>query len=264
MLLASSVGAADPVFDPLSMDRHTPTSAVSVDFGYEHRDEPPAYRDITVVGLTVGGHYMSRSGLGGYLVVPLSYTRIEDFNFVEDAEVELGNIEAGAAYAKWPRPDTAIVLHNGIALPTGGDFLVQTSVPRYGDFVQRWPDSTWLRFGVSPMGRAGKLFWRADVGLDAAIQAKNKNIRTAFRINVGGGLDLGLAQLLTEVVTLAIPNNEGDDTASTITIGARFKLGSMRPGVGLLFPINFEDSGFAFAKYVDFALLFSLSAHLDG
>ena len=272
ILLAPAVSAADTVFDPLSMDRHTPTTTVGVDFGYEQWDEPPGYDHLKVFGLTIGGHYMTPSGFGGYLAIPLSYIDYE-FNLgpvrFDDSELALGNIEGGFQYAKWFRRDAAVVFHAGLALPTADDddagaFQYYASVPRYGDFVQRLPNSTWLRLGVSPMGRSGKLFWRADLGLDLVLDDEREtnagDISPILRINVGGGVDLGAAQLLAELVTNVIDSNGGDDTASTLTLGARFASGNLRPGVGLLFPLGFDDTQL---DYLDFALLLSLSIHVD-
>ena len=47
--------------------------------------------------------------------------------------------------------------------------LVCVGIRFRGDFVQRVPNSTWFRAGASAMGRFGKLFWRADIGLDLAL-----------------------------------------------------------------------------------------------
>jgi hypothetical protein len=272
VLLAPGLARADTVFDPLTMDRHTPITTVGVDFGYEQWDEPPGYDHINVFGLTVGGHYMTPGGFGGYLAVPLSYIDVQ-FGVgplvFEDSELALGNIEAGFQYAKWFRRDSALVFHAGLALPTADDdgaglYQAYASVPRYGDLVQRWPNSTWLRLGLSPMGRSGKLFWRADVGLDLAIDDDNNagDIAPVFRVNLGGGLDLGGVQLLGELVTNIIDSNGGDDSASTLTLGARFVSGNLRPGVGLLFPLGFENNG-QNEDYLDFALILSLAIHID-
>lgn len=271
-LLAPGLALADTVFDPLSMDRHTPTTTVGVDFAYEQWDEPPGYDHINVLGLTVGGHYMTPEGFGGYLAVPLSYIDVE-YNLgpfqSNDSELAIGNIEGGFQFAKWFRPDTAVVFHAGLALPTADDdgagvYQFYAAAPRYGDLVQRWPNSTWLRLGLSPMGRSGKLFWRADLGLDLAVNDDNNagDIAPIFRVNVGGGVDLGGAQLLGELVTDVVDSNGGDDSASTLTLGARFVSGNLRPGVGLLFPIGFENNG-QNQDYLDFALILSLSIHLD-
>jgi len=275
VLLAPALAAAEPgadrVFDPLSMDRHTPTTTFAVDFGYELWDEPPGYDHITVFGLTLGGQYMTASGLGGYLAVPLSYVDVQfnigPFQF-DESELAIGNIEAGVAYAKWFRGNTAVVFHGGLALPTADDdgaggLQAYASVPRYGDLVQRWPNSTWLRLGVSPMGRQGKLFWRADLGLDLALDDDNADeISPVFRFNVGGGVDLGKVHLLGELVTDVI-DSDNDDSASTLTVGARFASGNLRPGIGLLFPLGFENSNNQNQDYLDFALLLSLAVHLE-
>jgi len=273
VLLSPALAVAEPgpdrVFDPLTMDRHTPTSTVAIDFGYEQWDEPPTVNDLQVFGLTIGGHYMSPSGFGGYLAVPLSYVSIDSLLF-DDSELAIGNIEAGFQYAKWFRGDTALVFHAGLALPTAddddaGSFQAYASVPRYGDLVQRWPDSTWLRVGLSPMGRQGKLFWRADLGIDLAIDDDNNagDIAPVFRVNLGGGVDLGGVQLLGELVTDVIDSNGGDDSASTLAFGARFVSGNLRPGVGLLFPLGFENQNGQQNEYLDFALILSLAVHLE-
>ncbi|MDB4960460.1 MAG: hypothetical protein JWP01_459 [Myxococcales bacterium] len=252
----------DAYFDPLTMDRHTPDTTFGIDVGYEVWDEPPGYRDITVFGLNIGGHYMTPGGLGGYLNVPLSYVSLDIPPLVNDSELALGNVEAGIAYAKRFRGNTALVLHAGVALPTADDdgagaFQAYASVPRYGDLVQRWPNSTWLRFGLSPMGRSGVLFWRADVGLDLALDDDNANeISPAFHVNVGGGVDLGAAQLLGELVTNVI-DTSGDDSASTFALGARFVSGNLRPGLALMFPVGFDDTNDA----LEFALVLSLAVH---
>lgn len=258
---------ADPdrFFDPLTMDRLTPRSTFGIDFGYEVWDEPPTVNSIDVFGLNLAGHYVSPSGAGGYVAVPLSYLSIESL-LLDDSELAIGNIELGGMYAKNFRNDVSLIVHGGIALPTADDdgvggLQAYASVPRYGDLVQRWPDSTWLRLGVSPMGRSGVVFWRADVGLDLALDDDNAagDISPVFRINVGGGIDLGQAQILGELVTNVV-DSAGDDTASTFALGARFVSGSLRPGIGLLFPIGFGDN--SQEDFIDFALILSLTGRV--
>jgi len=79
-------------------------------------------------------------------------------------------------------------------------------------------------------GRQGKLFWRADLGIDLAIDDDNNagDIAPVFRVNLGGGVDLGGVQLLGELVTDVIDSNGGDDSASTLAFGARFVSGNLR------------------------------------
>jgi len=265
---STALASPDTTFDPLSMDRQTFRSTVNVDFGYEFWDDPPLVNDITVFGLTIAGQYMAPSGVGGYAAIPLSYVSIDSPLF-DDSEFAVGNIELGGVYAKKVRHNTSLVFHAGVALPTADDdgaggLQAYASVPRYGDLVQRWPNSTWLRLGFSPMGREGKLFWRADVGLDFALDDDNGggDISPILRLNIGGGIDLGSVSLLGELVT-NIVDSDGDDTASTFTLGARFASGNLRPGIGLLFPIGFENQNGQQNEYLDFALIASLAVLLD-
>jgi hypothetical protein len=155
------------------------------------------------------------------------------------------------------------VLHGGIALPTAGDDDLQiaqflAASPRYGDLVQRITDSTWLRLGASPMGRAaGKLFWRADVGIDLALDEDNTpTLSPVFRVSVGGGIDLKTAHLLAELVTAVVDDDSGDESASTFALGARFISGKLRPGIALILPVGFDRTD------IDFALSLSLAARL--
>lgn len=254
------IASADVAFDPLSMDRHMPGSRINLDLGYEVWDDANG-TDTTVMGLNIGGQFVGRTGLGGYANIPLSYIGIENL-LLDDSELAIGNIEAGLVYTKWFRGNTAMVFHGGVALPTADDdgpgaFQAFASVPRYGDLVQRVPDSTWLRFGVSPMGRGGILFWRADIGLDLALDEDSSNLSPIFRINVGGGVDLGGAQLLAELVTNIVDEQGNDDSASTLALGARFVSGNLRPGIGLLLPIGFENF-----DALEFAVIGSLAVHL--
>jgi hypothetical protein len=254
----------DAIFDPLSMDRHTPVSTLNVDFGYVAYEEPPN-TDVTVMGFTLSGQYVNPQGLGGYLSLPLSYLRGENvlLGLLDDSELAIGNLELGGLWSKYLTAHAAIVLHAGFALPTAADegiarFQALASSPRYGDLVQRVPRSTWFRLGFSPMGRAGKLFWRADVGLDLALDEDASDLSPIFRINVGGGVDLGSAHLLLELVTNVFDDGSADESASMLALGVRFLSGNLRPGFGLLVPIDF--GGLLFEP--DFAITASLAVRL--
>lgn len=255
---------ADAIFDPITMDHHTPVSTLNVDFAYAAYDELPG-EDLTVMGFALAGQYVSRRGVGIYGTLPLSYISVDNVAPqvpFEDSEFALGNLELGGLYSKWLSPSAALVLHAGLALPTAGDDSVAAiqslaAVPRFGDFVQRVPESTWLRLGASPMGRAGKLFWRADVGLDLALDEDASDVSPVFHLNVGAGADLRTVHLLAELVTSIVDDESDDEVASTLAIGARFVSGNLRPGVALMLPVG-NDRG----NDLDFALAFSLAARL--
>jgi len=177
----------------------------------------------------------------------------------------IGNLELGGLYAKRFRGDLAVVVRAGLALPTAADdddglvskhLQVLAAGPRYGDLVQRVPDSTWLRLGASAMGRVGALFWRGDVGVDVALDDDNaRSISPVLRANLGGGVDLGAVQLMAELVSNVI-DSDGDDSASTLAIGAQFASGSLQPGIALVLPLGLEDN----LDYLDFAIVASLAA----
>lgn len=263
----------DAIFDPLTMDPYAPVSKLDVDFGYVRYDEPDNV-DYTFLGLTLGGQYVTPQGVGGYLTIPMSYVSVEGTVNIppfppitsSDSELSLGNLEIGGVFSKYFTAHSAVVLHAGLALPTakfdaGEDGLATglqrfASAPRYGQLVQRIPNSSWLRLGVSPMGRTGKLFWRADVGLDLALDEDDTDLSPVFRINVGGGLDLRTAHLLVEYVT-NVTDEEGDEVTSTLALGVRLVSGNLRPGFALLLPVDFEGSA-----EPEFAIAASLSARL--
>ncbi|HWO20529.1 MAG TPA: hypothetical protein VNO30_17285 [Kofleriaceae bacterium] len=255
----------DTVFDPLTMDRHTPESKLDVDFAFVKYDEPTA-TDLTAIGFAISGQYVTPTGLGGYLSLPLSYMSVEIPLIIDDSALALGNVELGGLYAQYFSRNAAIVLHGGVALPTASDddaasFQPLASSPRYGDFVQRVTNSTWVRLGVSPMGRSGRLFWRADVGLDLALdeQENAPQYSPIFRINVGGGLDLGSAHLLAELVTSVVNDDDvQDESGTTLALGARFHSGNVSPGVGLILPVELNGLGFD----PEFAIVVSLAARL--
>lgn len=248
---AARADRADLIFDPLSMDHHTPVSTLNVDFAYVVYDEPTNV-DVSVAGLTIAGQYVTPLGIGGYLSIPLSFLDADTpFGnlFPDDSALAVGNLELGGLWAKDLGRDAALVLHGGLALPTAGNdgiaaYQALASSPRYGDFVQRVPDSSWFRIGVSPMGRAGRLFWRVDVGLDLALDEDAfLTYSPIFRVNVGGGIDLGSAHLLAELVTNIAniePDNGYDETSSTLALGVRFLSGKLRPGLGILLPVDFD------------------------
>ncbi|MGN6103594.1 MAG: hypothetical protein ACTHU0_00575 [Kofleriaceae bacterium] len=239
---------ADPYFQPLTMDRLTPESTLELDLGYLVFDTPDNI-DVTAMGMALGGHYVAGNGFGGYAALPASYLSVDvdlgPLGGGAESELAIGNFELGGMYAKQLSRGAAVVVHAGLALPTADDDGVGAgqaiaSVPRYGDLVQRVPNSTWLRLGVSPTGRSGKLFWRADLGIDLALDEDDTDLSPIVRLNVGGGLDLGAVHVLAEVVTNVISNAD-DEVTSTLAIGARFVSGNLRPGIALLLPLGFDN-----------------------
>ncbi len=268
---SSGLAPADRVHDFHTVDRFTPETTFGIEVGLAPWDSDGLQAIDTIVGLDVGGHFVSTTGAGGYAVLPLTLISTED-SFLGDGETEsmIGNIEVGGLYATAINPSLDLVAHLGVALPTASDddlidsFQPYGSMPRYGDLVQRWPNSTWLRLGVSPMGTAGPVFWRADLGLDLMLDDDDDtgaDISPVLRVNVAGGVDFGKGEATIELATNIVDDNGGndDETASTLAIGGRFDGGNVFPGLALVLPLGFEDPVDA---YVDFMIAFSLMVRL--
>jgi hypothetical protein len=265
LALTASLAAAeprDPTFDSLSLGRLTPLSTIAFDFGFEVWDEP-ANTETNVYTINIAGHFVNRRGIGGYFTVPLTYLDLQA-GPVEDSEMAFGNVEAGGIYTKLFGRSTALLLHAGVALPTAEDDGAAAlqfigSFTRLPDVALHVTNSTWLRTGISGMGRANSLVWRADFGLDLALDEDDAvHYSPIWYVNVGGGIDLGSATLLAELANvISDADDNSDDSASTFTFGARFASGTLRPGIGILLPIDFDG-----ADNFEWALVGSLAVRI--
>lgn len=261
---------ADRVHDFHSVDRLTPQTTFGFELGFESVDsDNGAFLD-TAIGFDVSGHFVSDMGAGGYVVIPLSYISVDPPIIEGDSETMIGNIEVGGLYAAEVGQRTDVLFHLGVALPTASDdelihgYQPFASTPRYGDLVQRWPNSTWLRLGVSPMGTFGPMFYRVDLGLDLMLDDDDDtgaDISPVLRVNLAGGVDFGQVDATVELATnVTDPDDDNaDETASTLAIGARFDAGTVFPGLALIFPVGFDDLGDA----IDLAVAVSLTARIE-
>jgi hypothetical protein len=275
---AQSRKAADRVHDFHTMDRQSPMTTFGISVGYEAWDSDPALSlgDAinAIVSVDVAGQYVTESGAGGYLTIPLSYVSSDDYGFppfvVEgDSEVAVGNVELGGLFAGRLGKNADMVFHGGIALPTADDDGVGGALgplaagTRYSDLVDRVPNSTWLRAGFSPMGRANIFFWRADLGVDLMIDDQDGDavdISPVIRVDVAAGVDIGQADFTAELVTnITNPENDmADETASTLALGARFAAGNTtQPGFCLILPVGFDDY-----DQFDFAVVASVTVRV--
>lgn len=258
---------ADRVHDFHSLDRHTAQSTFGFALGYEIWDDN-AFID-EGVGIEIAGHFVSTTGIGGYLVLPLSYIQLEDpLNILEeDSELALGNLELGGMFVSPVGADMDLIFHGGVALATADDdgaggAQALASVPRPGDLVLRWPNTTWLRLGFSPMGRAGIFFWRVDLGLDVELDdddGAGADISPVLHVSAGGGVDLGKADITAELVNVFddTDDDNDDESSSMLALGARFGAGSTYPGIALMLPVGDQD-----IEALDFVLAFSLTARM--
>lgn len=243
---AAAQAADGPVF--LTMARPESTSTAGVDLGVGLLDiEDEA---IQTLRIDVHGTYVHTSGFGGYVTLPISFAFADD-----ESEGGISNLELGGVYV-YRLPNGSVTGFLGLVLPTAPeeDLFVNilATFPRLTDAPLALSTTTWLRVGGSPMIRTGDVFVRGDLGVDIPIDDGDTegelflvDAESAVRFNAAAGFDLGSAILAVELVNVGrITGDEtdsddlGDRFAHTFGLTARFRAGNIRPGVGLVIPLD--------------------------
>jgi hypothetical protein len=272
--LAAGSAAAQPMAGSptfATMDRQDGESKIGAALGWTFFDIPGP-GDLSALHVDIYGHYVGASGLGGYGQVPLGFAFADNAEpFEDDSESAIGNVEGGLLYMIASGPHD-FVLRGGITLPTADDDLngfyaniLSMYSARLTDIALAYPETLWLRLSASPILRSGQLVFRIDGGLDVALSTDNMDEPDPLlRLNVGGGVDTGSFAILGELVTIG---DLGDDSAAvdendedflhTLAISARFRAGSIEPGVALGFPLDESVR-----DIVDFFLIASLQGRI--
>jgi hypothetical protein len=247
--VAAQPMAGSPTF--ATMDRQDGESKIGASLGWTFfDDEVFGGGEISTLRIDAYGHYVSESGLGGYGLIPLSFLFVDDVPGFDD-ESAVGNVEGGVLYVI-PSGPHDFVLHGGVTLPTADDdagFLANVfgTFPRLTDLALAYPETFWLRLGASPILRAGQFVIRLDGGLDFAVSSDGEEPDPLLRLNVGAGVDTGSFAILGELVTVAglgdedveaDPDGDDEDFLHTAAISARFRAGSIEPGLALGFPLD--------------------------
>lgn len=189
-----------------------------------------------------GQYFDPNSGFGGYATAP--FTRVTGNN---DSLTSIGDVEVGGFYIpKLANPNFSIVLHAGLTLPTASrdDVTLMVSggvviASRPTDTYQVIPHGTSLRLSVSPIVRSGRLFARADIGIDKNLdQAAHSYIATFLRLNVAAGIEVGNAAIMAELVNLRDSGIDQDPWIDQFSIAARFRTPTVQPYAALGFPLN--------------------------
>lgn len=248
--LAGSARAQQRMPDMATLDRGDGITRLGLDFG-------AAFIDDDIVGIDaalrfdVFGQYVSYSGLGLYGSLPLSVLVAEG-----DNETALGNLEIGGLYVA-DSPTVSFVFRAGVALPTSSDddpgeivANLLSTWARLTDLAQAVPNTTYVRVGFSPMYHDGGVFLRADLGVDLEVKEDDDAIAVGlgddpnnlFRVNVGGGVDLGTVALMAELVNIASSSSfdDGDDEdfVHTFAVSARFMGESLQPYFTVGLPVD--------------------------
>lgn len=271
--LAAGSAAAQPVAGSptfATLDRQDGESKVGAALGWTFFDVP-GDGDLSALHLDIYGHYVGASGLGGYGAIPLGFAFVDNAEpFNDDDESAIGNVEGGVIYVIQSGMND-FVLRGGITLPTADDDprgfyanVLSMISARMTDIALAYQETLWLRLSASPILRSGQLVLRIDGGLDVAVSTDNGDEPDpVLRLNVGGGVDTGSFAILGELATIG---NIGDDNSATeddedflhtAAVSARFRAGSIEPGIALGFPL--DES---IRDIVDFFIIGSLQGRI--
>lgn len=248
--LAGSARAQQRMPDMATLDRGDGITRLGLDFG-------AAFIDDDIVGIDAAlrfdlfGQFVSYSGLGVYGSMPFSVLVAEG-----DNETAIGNLELGGLYVI-DSPTVSFVFRAGVALPTAADeeadevlANVLATWARLTDAAQALPDATFVRLAFSPLYHDGGVFLRADLGVDLEVTENEDSIgvglggdpENLFRLNVGGGVDLGTVAVMAELVNLASSSSfdDGDeeDFVHTFAVSARFMGESLQPYFTVGLPVD--------------------------
>nr|HEX4313971.1 hypothetical protein [Kofleriaceae bacterium] len=254
VVVAPAVASADSF---VTLDRQDRTSSAGFEASYlDLKDAADPTHSSTLFRFDAHAQYVTPGGFGAYIAVPFSYVNNDNSNWALD------DLEVGGIYVlPQQSPGLDIVLHAGLALPTGSSDLqgalqnLIASSARWNDFYLALGDATSLRLGASAIYRSGALVARVDLGVDANLSNNNSNASntdtadTFVRLNVGVGVDLShQALLMAELVNLYDPGADGDFSTKVIDSGAislRYTGASVHPYVALVLPLDDDAKSFA-------------------
>jgi hypothetical protein len=204
------------------------------------------------------------SGAGGYVAMPISYV-----SGTGNSATGIGDFEVGGIYVpKLSTPNTGLILHAGLTLPTGstdtnpGLANVEGIFHRITDFYLAIPNGLSVRVGVSPVVRSGQLFARADIGFDGNISAnRNADVTNLLRVNAGVGFDAGQFAVMAESSNIYATKDSGTTTGSswinTGAVSARVAAGAIQPFGALVFPLDHDSH-----QVMDLVIVVGLDAAL--
>lgn len=101
------------------------------------------------------------------------------------------------------------------------------------------PDATYVRLGVSPLIHVNRVFLRLDAGFDIGIDDNNL-ADELVRLNVGGGVDLGVVAVSLELANTASLDefDDGDEFVHTLAFTLRFMGEQLQPFISAGVPLD--------------------------
>jgi hypothetical protein len=240
LLALAPAARAQRAPDTATLDRGDGITKVGLDLGFVVLDD---YIYDGALRLEPYGQYVLDMGLGFYGALPISASFGDDDETDGDQDdVALGNLDVGMLYVL-DDETLSLVFRGGVALPTADDELdgrVTNGAavwPRLTDLALAQADSTHVRLAISPLVHTKKLFLRADLGVDLAIDDDDNHL---LRLNLAGGADLGTVALSLELATVADLDDVDDDEDyfHTLAFAARFMTEKLEPFLAIGLPLD--------------------------
>lgn len=193
------------------------------------------------------GQYVHASGFGGYAKLPLSYAYYQyDQDDGGTGSLRTHNAELGALYVA-ERGAVRLVGQAGLVVPTLNDdllFRYRTAFDgsRAEDaLLSSASRVTALRLSTSPMWRAGRVFARADLGVDLVLASKEVEGGSQLStVMARGGAGVGYAPTAALAVTaeLAAYNVGRDGSLETVAVSCRFARATWELYGALILPLD--------------------------
>jgi hypothetical protein len=216
------------------------------------------------LGLRADVHirHVDRSGWGAYLNLSGSQAMVNagmfdgqrvEKNQMSSAQSEggVGNLEVGALRAFRRGEPLKLVAKAGLVLPTASREAATASFaaiqPRVTDFATATHSLLWTRMSVSPIGRVGDFFYRADVGLDLPVN--DDEAHWLARVNLGAGYELGHVDLMAELVSVGEIAKRGR-FLPTAALTASYDFGRFAPTLTIGMPLYRQSSLFIDAMMI--------------
>ena len=227
--------------DMATLDRGDGITKLGLDLGYSSLTPPPYD---AALRFELYGQFVTHSGIGIYGAVPLSRSfGGEGTPRPPEAEnaTSLGNIDLGGLFVI-SGESLSWVFRLGVAPPTATSGVDETltryyaTTPRLTDIALASND-WYVRLSVSPLIHVDRVFFRADLGFD--INAGSEDYHY-LRLNVGGGIDIGVVALSLELVNMA---SFGDFTGQedffhSLAFTVRFMGEQFQPFLSIGLPID--------------------------
>ncbi len=241
LLWLTSSAHAQRAPDMATLDRGDGITKLGIDLGFSSLEAPPYD---AALRFEVYGQYLTNSGFGFYGALPIARSfGGEGMPQPPEAfdRTTLYDLDAGLLYVI-SGETLSWVFRGGVLFPTASDGLDE-ALTRYYAVAPRLTDlagasQDWhMRLSVSPLVHVDKLFLRADLGFDLDIGDDDYHY---LRLNVGGGVDLGVVALSLELVNTRTFGDfaRDEDFFHALAVTVRFMGERFQPFLSVGTPID--------------------------